>query len=75
MADIQEQTHQDALASSTEKPVLENTEVADDQPRNNDEETGPSNLVSRARQSLSDLFTIVSLNINPSGGWRIAKLK
>jgi hypothetical protein len=64
MADIQDlQQHpEDAIASSDEKGM--STEhamktVGSDQ-HNNDKETGPSNMVTRARQSLSDLFTIVT---------------
>jgi hypothetical protein len=56
MADIQEQ-QQDAIESSDEKG-MSRTGIVDDQ-INNDEETGPSNMVTKARQSLSDLFTIV----------------
>lgn len=63
MADIQEkQQQQDAIAALDEKGMsteyASKTEIVGDQD-NNDEESGPSNLVTRARQSLSDLFTIV----------------
>lgn len=60
MADIQEQ-HQEAIASLDEKgTTTEYTKTEGAVHNNNDEETGPSNMVSRARQSLSDLFTIVT---------------
>lgn len=64
MADIQEQHQGDAIASLDEKGMAigyaTKTEGCDQ--HNNDEEIGPSNMVSRARQSLSDLFTIVTLS-------------
>lgn len=60
MVDIQKQ-HQDAIASLNEKGTTTEytTKTEGVMSNNNDEETGPSNLVSRARQRLSDLFTIV----------------
>ena len=65
MAETQEQHRGDAIASSDEKGIATGyatkTEIRGDQ-NNNEEEAGPSNLVSRARQSLSDLFTIVTLS-------------
>lgn len=63
MADIQEQQQGDAIASLDEKGMATGYVKAEGGDQNNkDEEVGPSNMVSRARQSLSDLFTIVTLS-------------
>lgn len=62
MADIREE-NQDAIASFDEKGLATGYATkpeGGDQGNNNDKEAGPSNMVSRARQSLSDLFTIVA---------------
>lgn len=63
MADIQEQQRQeDAIASSDEKGTARECAAKTGMGRNDsDEEAGPSNMVTRARQRLSDLFTIVTL--------------
>lgn len=67
MADIQEQ-HQETVASLDEKgTTMDYTTRAESAVYNNrNEEAEPSNMVSRARQSLSDLFTIVTPPIYPS---------